>query len=305
MSKHAAPPMMLSRLRILPRDSAAGPLDLMIAVMAFLAALALGASLVADRAANGWRAGLAGQVTVQILPPLTGEAEPALDRDSARAIAVLKATPGIAVITPMSRADALKLVEPWLGSDSIVADLPLPRLIDAKLSPGATLDLPRLKRDLKAAVPDAVLDDHSQWIDRLKGLANTVMLSGYGILLLIAIATAAAVTFATRAGLQAHHGIVELLHLMGAHPGFIARAFERHYFLSALAAATIGAGLAAAVFVAAGGLEMAGYEALPFLPPMALKPLEALWLAAVPLGASSIAWITTRLSVMAALRKIY
>ena len=154
-------------------------------------------------------------------------------------------------------------------------------------------------------MPDAVLDDHSQWIDRLKGLANTVILSGYGILLLIAIATAAAVTFATRAGLQAHHEIVELLHQMGAHPGFISRAFERHYFLSALAASAVGAGIAAIVFVTAGGLEMAGYEAVPFLPPMSLKPLEAVWLIAVPAGSGLIAWVTTRISVMAALRKIY
>ena len=38
---------------ILPRDKGAAPLDFVIAVMAFLAALALGASLIADRAALG------------------------------------------------------------------------------------------------------------------------------------------------------------------------------------------------------------------------------------------------------------
>ncbi|HEY4123139.1 MAG TPA: hypothetical protein VGM36_00915 [Rhizomicrobium sp.] len=297
--------MTTSQLRILPRDQTAGPLDLMIGVMAFLAALALGASLVADRAAQGWRSGLAGQLTVQILPPLTGPAEDALERDAQAAIKVLGATPGIAVVTPVSRADALKLVEPWLGADAIVADLPLPRLIDAKISPGAEVDVPALRKNLKAAVPDALLDDHSQWIERLKGLANAVIWSGYGILLLIAVATAAAVTFATRAGLQAHREIVELLHQMGAHPSFISRAFERHYFFSALIASAIGAGIAAIVFVAAGGLEMAGYEAVPFLPPISLKPLEALWLIAVPAGSSLIAWATARLSVMAALRKIY
>ena len=41
----------------MPREKGAAPLDVVIAVMAFLAALALGASLVADRAAVGWRAG--------------------------------------------------------------------------------------------------------------------------------------------------------------------------------------------------------------------------------------------------------
>lgn len=296
---------MSDKLKILPRDSAAGPLDLVIAVMAFLAALALGASLVADRAAQSWRSGLAGQLTVQIIPPLTGPAQPALERDAARAITILRKTPGIAVVTPLSRKETLKLVEPWLGAGNIVADLPLPRLIDAKIVPGAKVDVAALRKNLEAAVPGAVLDDHSQWIDRLKGLANTVILSGYGILFLIAVATAAAVTFATRAGLETHHAIVELLHQMGAHPGFISRAFERHYFLSALGASAIGAGLAAALFLAAGGLEMAGYEAVPFLPPLSLKPFEALWLFAVPVGSGLIAWVTTRLSVMAALRKIY
>ena len=140
-------------LRILPRDQGAAPLEVVIAVMAFLAALALGASLVADRAAQGWRSGLAGQVTVQLLPPLTGPAEPALKQESAAAIAVLNRTPGIALATPVSREDALKLVEPWLGADAMVADLPLPQLIDAKITPGAQVDLPRLERISKPQSP--------------------------------------------------------------------------------------------------------------------------------------------------------
>ena len=68
----------------------------------------------------------------------------------------------------------------------------------------------------------------------MKALADAVLWSSFGILALIAIATASAVAFATRAGLEAHHDIVALLHQMGAHSGFIARAFERHYFVSAL-----------------------------------------------------------------------
>ena len=41
-----------SQRHVLPRDKGAAPLDFVIAVMAFLAALALGASLIADRAAR-------------------------------------------------------------------------------------------------------------------------------------------------------------------------------------------------------------------------------------------------------------
>jgi cell division transport system permease protein len=288
--------------RILPREKGAAPLDVVIGVMAFLAALALGASLVAQRSAEGWRAGLAGRVTVQVMPA----ADPAaFEREVQSALGVLRATPGVAYANPISEEDTLNLVAPWLGKDKLVAELPMPKLIDATIAPGSSIDLPSLTARLKTAAPDAVLDDHSRWIARLKGLADAVVWSAYGILLLIAVATASAVTFATRAGLEAHHDIVALLHQMGAQSSFIARSFERHYFFSALGAAAVGAAFAGIFFIAAGGLEFAGIDAVPFLPPLALKMPELPWLLAVPLVSGLIAWATARISVMTALREIY
>jgi cell division transport system permease protein len=291
--------------RLLPREKGAAPLDVVIGVMAFLAALALGASLIADRAAIGWRIGLADRLTVQILPPAHGAAAAGLDEETGAVLAVLRATPGIAHAAPISETETLSLVQPWLGSDALVADLPLPRLIDATITPGAEVDLVSLTARLKQAAPDSLVDNHARWIARLKGLSDAVMWSAYGILLMIAIATAAAVSFATRAGLEAHHEMVALLHQMGAHSSFIARAFERHYFVSAFGAAAAGAALAAIAFLVAGGLEFVGVEAVPFLPPLALKLSEVPWLLAVPVVSALIALCTARLSVLAALREIY
>jgi cell division transport system permease protein len=129
--------------------------------------------------------------------------------------------------------------------------------------------------------------------------------SAYGILLLIAGATAAAVSFATRAGLDAHHEMVELLHQMGALPGFIARAVEWHYFVSALFAASLGTISAALFFAGAGGLEVFGVEAVPFLPPLSLRWTEVPWLLAVPVATSAIAWATARISVLSVVKAIY
>jgi cell division transport system permease protein len=291
--------------RILPREKGAAPLDVVIAVMALLAALALGASLLANRAALSWRQGLEGKLTVQILPPAEGNAQSALAAETDAVLTVLRNTDGIVHAAAVSQSDEIALVKPWLGADALVSDLPLPQLIDASIRPGSRVDIAALALRVKAAAPDSVIDDHTHWIGRLKALADTGVLSAYGILLLIAVATAAAVTFATRAGLQAHHEIVGLLHQMGAHSSFIARAFERHYALSAFIAAAIGAGFAALLFVAAGGLELAGVEPVPFLPPLSLNARELLWLTAVPLGSGLIGWATARLSVLAALREIY
>jgi cell division transport system permease protein len=290
---------------VLPRDKGAAPLDFVIAVMAFLAALALGASLIADRAAQGWQAGLAAKLTVQVLPPEKGDARAGLDAQIQAALDVLNATPGIAHASLISDTETEALVEPWIGKNNLVAEIPLPRLIDATVTPGEEVDIPALTQKLKQAAPQALLDDHRRWIARLGVLADTVRYSAYGILILIAVATAAAVSFATRAGLSAHHEMVGLLHQMGALPSFIARTVEWHYFISTLIAALTGALFAAALFLGAGGLESFGVEAVPFLPPLSLKWTEIPWLLAVPVVASVIAWATARISVLSVVKAIY
>jgi cell division transport system permease protein len=291
--------------QLMPREKGAAPLDIVIGVMAFMAALAIGASLLAERASAGWRAGLADRLTVQVLVPSSGDVGATLAQEVDAAIAVLRATPGIAHAAPLSDAEMQTLVEPWLGKGALVAELPLPRLIDAAITPGAHIDLASLAARLKQAAPDSQLDDHSRWMARLKALSDTIVFSAYGILILIAIATASTVAFATRAGLEAHHEMVALLHQMGAQGGFIARAFERHYALAALGASAIGTLVAAGLFLAASGLEFAGIEPVPFLPPIALRLSEVAWLCAVPLVATIIAWVTARISVLAAVREIY
>ena len=290
---------------VLPRDKGAAPLDFVIAVMAFLAALALGASLIADRAAQGWQSGLAAKLTVQILPPDTGDARAGLDAQIQAALDILNAAPGVAHAALISDTETEALVEPWIGKNNLVAEIPLPRLIDVTIIPGEQVDIPALTQKLKQAAPQALLDDHRSWIARLGALADTVRYSAYDILLLIAGATAAAVSFATRAGLSAHHEMVDLLHQMGALPSFIARMVEWHYFTSALMAALTGTLFAAVLFLGAGGLERFGVEAVPFLPPLALKWTEIPWLLAVPAVTSLIAWATARISVLSVVRAIY
>lgn len=290
---------------ILPRDKGAAPLDFVIAVMAFLAALALGASLIADRATEGWQHGLAGKLTVQILPPENNDARHVLDIETDAAVRLLRATPGIAHAAPLSDAQLDALVAPWIGKGGLTADIPLPRLVDASLVPGANVDVASLTARLKRAAPHAILDDHSRWIARLSAIADTVRYSAYIVLLLIAGATAAAVSFATRAGLAAHQEMVALLHQMGARAGFIAGTVERHYFFSALGAALLGTLLAALLFLGVGGLEHFGVEAVPFLPPLLLNWTEMAWLAAVPATTALIAWATARISVLSVVRAIY
>jgi cell division transport system permease protein len=239
------------------------------------------------------------------MPPEQGDPRTGLEAETKAALSVLNATQGIAHASLLSDAEINALVEPWIGKDGLVAGIPLPRLIDASITPGEDMDVNALAAKLKRAAPHASVDDHRRWIARLRELADAVRFSAYGILLLIAGATAAAVSFATRAGLDAHHEMVALLHQMGALPAFIARAVEWHYFVSALFAAALGTLFAALFFLGAGGLEVFGVEAVPFLPPLSLKWIEFPWLFTVPVAASFIAWATARVSVLSVVKAIY
>ena len=73
---------MKSNARIMPRDTGAITLDVVIAVMAFLAALSLGAALIAERAAVGWRtpgSGSARSGDIRTVRP--GQKKPRLRRE--------------------------------------------------------------------------------------------------------------------------------------------------------------------------------------------------------------------------------
>ena len=294
-----------SAASIMPRDKGAAPLDFVIAVMALLATLALGASMISARAAEGWSAGLSNRLTVQVLPPEAGDVQAGLDAEVRAALAVLNATPGIAQVRVLSDGEIAALVEPWIGGAGVVAGMPLPRMMDATILPGEAVDVTGLQAQLKLAAPHAVVDDHSRWLARLSGLADTVRWAAYGILLLIAGATAAVVMLATRAGLDAHHEMVALLHQMGARAGFIARNIEWHYFISALLASLAGMVVAALRFIGIGSLDIFGVEVVPFLPPLALRLSEILWLLCVPVTIAAIAWATARLSVLSVVRDFY
>ena len=91
----------------------------------------------------------------------------------------------------------------------------------------------------------------------------------------------------------------------GHRRGFIARAFEWHYFSAAAIASACGAVLAGVGFLAAGSLDEFGIASVSFLPPLGLPLRDLPWLALVPVSAAIIAWATARISVIAALHEHY
>ena len=282
----------------LDRDSAGLFLPAIIGFMVFLAALALSGSMAVDNLLAHWRGSIEAAFTVQ-LPPIEGESVAAADERRSHALATLAATAGVKSAILLSDADKARLLEPWLGAEATGLNLPLPDLIAVTTDADSAVDVAALAGRLQAASPGASIDDHGRWRDAMARAAQAANLVLLGLLLLIGLAASLTVVFVARAGLAAHRRVIEILHLVGAHDGYIARQFERHAFSRGLIGGVLGTAIAAAIFLAA-ERWLPGLESRT----LALRPLQWLMVALLPLAGALLAMATARYTVLRSLRRM-
>lgn len=293
-------------------------LPLLVAAMAFLAALAVAGSVGAAGLARHWDEGAAAALTAQVPhpgTPLPGAASAPEETRLQRAVSILRGTPGIASVRPLTEDELSDLLRPWLGSTAESLSLPLPAVIEVHLAGGSllggapALDLAGLARRLEQAVPGTLVESHGIWVQRLSGLARSLQAVAWAALAVVACVAAGVIAVATRAGLVARRDAIEIVHGLGATDGYIAGRFARRATalaggggaLGALAALPVLVGLAAIAAPFAGGAEP---EAASGLGRAALP--VALWLAlpALPMATAAIGWLTAQGTVRSWLRRL-
>ncbi len=291
---------------IIPKEAASlRTLTATMAVMCYLACLAIGSLILINQAVDNWSRGLSREVTVQVREIEARD----IDVDVAAVLALLNVTDGVVDAEDLGRAAAEKLLEPWLGTEGLDA-LPVPRILRVTVQPEAPPDYDALAEQLAAVTPGASLDTHRRWEDELTRMAGTLSAISILILLLISGSAVAMVIFATRAVLDANRQTVDVLHLVGAEDGYIARAINRRFLATGLWAGGLGVVLALATFLALGyaGLPQAdGLSAASrslFYLPESRWWVTPLALLAVPLVATLLALVTSRFTLLSMLRTL-
>src|SRR5438132_13706988 len=153
---------------IVPRASISGrALVAVVAIMTFLAWITPGTVLLVSASAAEWQSEVGSEITIQVRP----QAGRDIERDVAAAADAMRAEPGIVEIRPFTKEESAKLLEPWLGSGLSLDELPVPRVIVARLQPGAMLDLVALRSRVRRVAPTASVDDHRAWIERMRSVS--------------------------------------------------------------------------------------------------------------------------------------
>ena len=270
-------------------------LTVTMAVMSYLACLAIGALILVDRAVTSWTSGLTREMTVQVAH--VRGADIAAEVDKAHDIAA--GFPGIIEAEVLGEDAGAKLLEPWLGTRALEG-LPVPRLIRLVSDPANPPDVAALEAAL-AEVKGVHLDTHRKWEAELTRMARALSVLSYAILLLISVSAIAIVVFATRAVLQANRHIVDLLHLVGARDSYIARQIDGRFLRTGLLSGFIGVGLGLFTFLllgvsSSGGMAQASRSLLFSSPGIAIWSYAFLF--AVPVAATLISLITARVTLL-------
>ena len=228
-------------------------LMLVIAIMAFLACLTLGAVSMVRSTAQSWQSQISREITIQIKPDDKLDMEKALADARDLALTFVGTTDGNIV----DKAATARLLEPWLGEGLDLDELPVPRLVIITIDEKNPPDFTAMRTMLTESIPQAYLDDHRTWVDRLVAMAHTTAMIGTGVLVLVFSAMVLTVIFATRGTLSGNRHIVEVLHFVGAEAGFVASEFQKHFLKISLKGAGAGGLLAATCFAIAGFWQIA------------------------------------------------
>lgn len=270
-------------------------LTVTMAVMSYLACLAIGALILVERAVTSWTSGLSQEMTIQVAHVRDAD----IDAEVAKAQAIASGFPGVLKAEALADEAGAKLLEPWLGTRALEG-LPVPRLIRVLIDPNRPLDVEALATAISAA-KGARLDTHRKWEAELTRMARALSVLSYAILLLISVSAIAIVIFATRAVLQANRPIVDLLHLVGARDSYIARQIDGRFLRTGMLSGFIGVGLGLFTFLLL-GLSGGGGMAAASRSLLFSAPETAIWsyllLFAVPVAATLICLITARVTLM-------
>lgn len=282
-------------------SSGTGFLTLLVALMTFLAMLALSGAFMLQGIGAHWRSGLEGRATIEI--PATdsdGKILPESTRMAAQReiLSFLKGAPAVSEASILSRAEISALVGPWLGDaddQSAMEGIALPGLIAVTLVRDDPDSMAALERKIRAIAPRARIDAHQDWLGDMLRFTGALQTAALVLALVTGATTAASVGGAVRSRMAEHKADIEILHLMGATDSYIMRQFQRHAMSLAFRGGC--AGLAAGSGVMALTALVAGSGTSAILPEVSFTPVQIAVLLSLPILASGLAALAARLTV--------
>ena len=281
-------------------ETSAGFVVWLVMVLVFMASIAVTTNAYIGALLDHWNQSVTGTLTIQI-PVMLDSKDPTSSAMTARVLDVLNRHPAVETAAAVPREKVNELLKPWFGTGEAVADLPLPVLVDVRLSTNDAAAINAVSTSVQTAAPGAVIDDHRAWLNRVIGLAEGLGAIALTTMVLVTIALGLTIVFATRASLAEFSQVIDVLHIVGAKDGYVAGQFARRALIQSMLGGI--AGLLAYAPVLAFIAWLASRIEPGILPEISFSASHWIVLGALPIIAGLIATITANVTVRRALSR--
>jgi len=199
-------------------------IPLLIGFMVFLSVLFISVAHIVNEIGNKWTDGINNSITVQIIPDINLDDEQNDDIVS-RTMIILNQHYGVQDVKLISNDKVIEMLLPWFGGGVRNIEFPIPRILDVKLIDNTQFDSDSLNSQLTQISGNIIVDDFSDWRDRINSIVNTINSLVYTIVLLIIISCMIISITLTRALMLMNVKTLNMLMLMGAMDSFVAKEF--------------------------------------------------------------------------------
>ncbi len=263
-----------------------------IALMVFLAILALSGAASVNVMVDSWQKNHKEMITITLAEdPFL---EQSLETRRRRVLEILKSTNQVAKVEMVLQEEVPLVGE--LSQTSIQA-------VRLEIQPhlGHLLNLSHLSHQFRSELLGARVISLQQEREVMLQIARSVLWISTLLATLIGLAAIVTIAFVTHLGLEAHQRVLNILNIVGAQNHFIAQQFQRHALVLACKGGVIGVGFA---IVALGMISA-------FMPDANLLGLTLSWpfgmmasiMILTPLGVMALASFSARLTVLSTLAK--
>lgn len=182
--------------------------------------------------ATSWENDIMGALTVQIIPVEDEnkhiDSEKTLEQQN-KVLQFMENVSGVKSVRVLSSEDIEKLMTPWLGNKVDISELPIPALLDVGLKDDGSINYDEVTRGLKQITPNATIDNHRLWLNRLLKFASSLKNMAMLVLLMVAGICALSIYYSTRTSLWINKESLEILHVVGATDQYIAKQYALNY----------------------------------------------------------------------------
>ena len=181
---------------------------------------------------GNWEKDILGSITIQVSPIEdenkkidTAKTEEQLNK----VLQFVENAQGVKSVHVLDNKTVEKLMTPWLGNKVDVTTLPIPQLLDVQLEDNAEINYDEMTQGLHKFTPNAAIDNHRLWLNRLLKFAGSLKVLALCVLLMVAGICAFSIYYSARTSLGINMNSIEILHIIGAKDDYIAEQYAKSY----------------------------------------------------------------------------